>query len=175
MRGWMMVLAFVWGGCASDDSNKDDDLDVDFGDGSGGGDASGDGSSGDGGSDGTTDGDDGPGLPACSASEGHDTTIERMVSSTDSGILQVSVSYGGGCESHAFELCWPSREFSEEVPVSAQLELLHTGPLDSCEAWVTEDLELDVTPMAEAYRAAYGTDSGEIMFSIHGHSVSYTF
>lgn len=156
--------------CSPAGAPKDDDLDVQISDNAGGS-----------GSDGTTDGDptdgdptDGPGLPPCRSADGHATTVERMVEST-SGIVAMTVSYGGGCETHSFELCWPSGEFQEEVPVSATLELLHTGPPDACEAWVTEDLELDVTPMAEAWTHAYGSSSGELVLQIAGHSVLYSF
>jgi len=168
---------FLWTtqACSPAGAPKDDDLDVQISDPAGG--SGGDGTTSSGTTDGGTTGSaptDGPGLPPCRSADGHDTTVERMVEST-SGILAMTVSYGGGCETHSFELCWPSGEFQEEEPVSATLELLHTGPPDSCEARVTEDLELDVTPMAEAWTHAYGSSSGELVLQIAGFSVLYRF
>jgi hypothetical protein len=87
----------------------------------------------------------------------------------------MQVSYGGGCESHFFELCWPEPEFMESAPVQVSLELLHTGEEDFCDAWMTERIDLDVTPMADAWRAAYGGSSGEMILNIQGHSTLYTF
>lgn len=175
MSRWILPLALALvPACAAEDDPKDDDLDIDIDDGGGDGTTDGGGSGDDAGDDGTTTPDDRPGLPACSASDGHATTIERMVSST-TGVVIASVSYGGGCSDHAFELCWPSGEFSEELPVSVQLELLHSGPPDACEGWITEDIELDVTSMADAYADAYGAGGGEMVLMIHGNAVSYTF
>lgn len=116
----------------------------------------------------------GLGLPDCTSAEGHATTIEWVAETTD-GSLDLVVSHSGGCETREFSLCWPDGAFVEEVPVSARLELLHTGPPDLCEAWITTELTLDVTPMAEAWRAAYGSESGELDLHLHDWSVHYAF
>ena len=163
----ILFCAVALSACTGDDTDKpDDSIDDIYDDGPGGGDDD----------SGTTDSGipDGVGLPDCSSSEGHATTIER-VATTTTGTVDMVVSYGGGCETHAFQLCWPDGTLTEEVPVMARLELLHTGPPDPCEAWITEELSLDVTPMAEAYRTFYGSSTGEMMLDIHGHGVLYTF
>ena len=120
----MSTLALLVG-CGPTDFDKNDDVDIysageDGGDGGsddggsddGGGDDGGsdDGGSDDGGSDdgGSDDGGDdggtpggGPvdsvGLPPCSSVDGHATTIDYVAPETD-GMLELQLSYGGGCE-----------------------------------------------------------------------------
>lgn len=162
------LLCVLLPACQPTEDKPDDSVDDIYDDTPGGGDTDSD----------TPDPDTGStadlGLPDCSSTEGHATTIERVVSTTE-GTLDMVVSHSGGCETHEFSLCWPSGAFLEEVPVSANLELLHSGPPDPCEAWITTELALDVTPMAEAWRSAYGSEHGEMDLLIHGWSVRYSF
>ncbi|HCH63437.1 MAG TPA: hypothetical protein DFR83_11570 [Deltaproteobacteria bacterium] len=94
---------------------------------------------------------------------------------TSDGTLMVDVSYGGGCETHSFALCWPDQSFMESAPVQVSLELLHTGPRDDCDAWITETLDLDLSPMADAWRESYGAESGEMIVYLGGFSTRYSF
>ena len=45
--------------------------------------------------------------------------------SVDGDVLSVIVSYGGGCERHDFEMCWPEPSFMESEPVQVNLEIWH--------------------------------------------------
>lgn len=119
--------------------------------------------------------DTGPGahLGTCEAEDGHGTTINSVAVSGDT--LQVNVSYGGGCEEHFFTLCWPDQSFMESDPVQVNLELLHTGPMDACDAWLTEDLSFDLEPLKTAWQSGYGGGSGTITVHLGGQTVTYTF
>jgi hypothetical protein len=58
--------------------------------------------------------------------------------------VELSVSYGGGCSEHYFELQLVSG-CRESFPVQCDLELVHTtDEPDMCEAYITQDLELDL-------------------------------
>ncbi len=155
------------GGDAPNDAANDVDIyDASPGD---GGDGDGDGGDGDGG-----DGGDGDlGLPAC-PSDGSAHSPDWVLDPSD-GAVSVGVSYGGGCEEHVFELCWPDGAFMESEPVGARLELWHSGEPDFCEAWIEEERVIDVSPMADAWRAAYGDGPGELVLHIGEYSVTYRF
>ena len=114
------------------------------------------------------------GLRVCRSVDGYDTTILQVADTTD-GLLRMEVSYGGGCEAHDFELCWPEQAFLESEPVQVALELLHTGIPDPCYASIVEEIQLDVTPMADAWRDAYRSDSGEMLLLVDGHPSMYRF
>lgn len=163
-------------------TNGGDDAGEDGGDGGDGGD-SGDAGDDAGGADdgsGSTGGSPGTepveytGFEPCRSADGHATTIEAVAETSD-GMLMVDVAYSGGCETHSFELCWPDQAFMESVPVQVSLELLHTGPEDYCEAWIMETIDLDLSPMADAWREAYGDGSGEMIINLGGFSTLYSF
>jgi hypothetical protein len=118
----------------------------------------------------------------CHTEDGHDFTIASADSAgdplwIDGDTLQVSVGYGGGCEEHTFQICWPDGAFAESAPVQATLEIWHGGPVDNCEAWVAETLSFDLTPLKQAWKDAYGDGAGEIVVHVEGapESVTYSF
>ncbi len=90
--------------------------------------------------------------------------------------LTLSVAYGGGCEEHDFGLCWDSL-FLESEPVQVNLALAHDGMGDACEAYIMEDLVLDLTPLKQAYQDAYQTDTGTITIHVDGLDgpITYSF
>ncbi len=58
--------------------------------------------------------------------------------------VELSVSYGGGCSTHSFELKLASG-CMESYPVQCSLLLVHTTDKpDMCEAYITKNLELDL-------------------------------
>ncbi len=58
--------------------------------------------------------------------------------------VELSVSYGGGCSEHYFELKLMGGCL-ESFPVQCGLELVHTTDKpDMCEAYITRNLELDL-------------------------------
>lgn len=75
--------------------------------------------------------------------------------------LTLNVSYSGGCGEHRFALCWDGA-FLESDPVQAAMTLRHDSGGDTCEAYITHDIDIDLTLLRERYEAAYQTDSGTI-------------
>jgi len=89
--------------------------------------------------------------------------------------LHVTVGYGGGCEAHEFSICWPDASFLESDPVQANLTLFHNANGDSCEAYLSEEIELDLTPLRLAYEDSYGTSEGTIVINFDEEQIPYTF
>jgi hypothetical protein len=87
--------------------------------------------------------------------------------------LSVQVSYSGGCAPHYFRLCYEPY-FLESEPVQSTLRLQHDAQGDPCEAYPTETREFDLTPLREAWRAAYGGESGTIILRL-GEGATYSF
>ncbi len=61
------------------------------------------------------------------------------------------MSYSGGCETHSFRLCWPEPSFMESEPVQTNLEIIHDGPPDPCDAYPTEVVSFDLSPLKAAW------------------------
>lgn len=111
--------------------------------------------------------------PACDGATGYATTVDSVTLVGDS--LSVLVSYGGGCAEHWFSTCWPDQAFMESWPVQASLDLLHeASEPDACDAWMSEEVTVDLVPLRDAYVAAYGS-TGTIVVSLEGYSVEYSF
>jgi len=61
----------------------------------------------------------------------------------DNGKLIATVGYGGGCGTHSFEVQGKiSLEFIH--PPNADIVIIHQANGDNCEAYVTEDIEIDL-------------------------------
>ena len=80
-------------------------------------------------------------------------------------ILTVTVSYSGGCEAHQFTLV-ASNVFLESYPVQLGASLAHDANGDSCERWVTEDWDFDLTPIKRMYQDAYREEAGTIVLRL---------
>ena len=81
--------------------------------------------------------------------------------------LTVSVSYGGGCETHEFTLFAEPELFP---PLAGGLPMLgisiaHNANGDMCERWVTESYDFDLTPIKNKYQEELGMQ-GAILLSI---------
>ncbi len=81
--------------------------------------------------------------------------------------LSLNLSYAGGCARHEFTLV-ASESFLESDPVQLPVSLGHDANGDSCEAWLTEDYEFDLTPLRDRYRQSYGDGSGRIVLLLEG-------
>ena len=79
--------------------------------------------------------------------------------------LTVTVSYGGGCETHRFTLV-ASNVFLESYPVQLGASLAHDANGDLCRAWLTEVLAFDLTPIKRMYQDAYRQDAGTIILRL---------
>ena len=88
--------------------------------------------------------------------------------------LTATVEYSGGCETHEFIACWDTL-FLESNPVQVGLVLQDLGPLDPCLAFITETVQIDLSPLADAWVDSYGPPPGEIIVNIDGASDSYVF
>ena len=78
--------------------------------------------------------------------------------------LTLSVSYGGGCETHEFTL-FAEPEFLGPLPggmIGIGISIAHNANDDMCEAWLTESYDFDLTPIKEKYQAEYNQDAGTI-------------
>lgn len=75
---------------------------------------------------------------------------ELVSASIEGDTLLATVSYGGGCRDHVFELQFAD-VFIMTDPLRLTATLLHESNDDPCEAWLTEHLEFDLTPVKDAY------------------------
>lgn len=90
-------------------------------------------------------------------------------------VLTVLVGYSGGCEDHEFRICWPDQSFMESTPVQVGLTLFHNANNDTCEAYISEEIELDLTPLRVAYKDSYGASSGTILIGFNNEQLTYDF
>lgn len=58
-------------------------------------------------------------------------------------ILEVSVSYGGGCKSHTFDVIWDGVVYTDS-PCNINLIITHNANKDNCEALITETLSINL-------------------------------
>lgn len=117
----------------------------------------------------------GPEIPLVAVcSDGPDDGYEVGGLEIDGDNLVVTVSYGGGCETHLFQACW-DESFMESFPVQAAIDLRHDDNDDMCDAWVTEELRIDVSSMRESYIEGYGAGPAEIIVRVAGSSVVFGF
>ena len=79
--------------------------------------------------------------------------------------LSLTVSYGGGCETHEFILVTDG-SFMESDPVKLNVTLTHNANDDPCEAYPTERYSFDLAPIKTLYREAYGTDEGSVILRL---------
>ncbi len=71
--------------------------------------------------------------------------------------LNLTVSYGGGCWLHWFKVMMSPAAFAESNPAQANLYIRHISNNDPCEAYITETLRFDLTPVADLYESMYGS------------------
>ncbi|MBI2499105.1 hypothetical protein HYV88_02585 [Candidatus Woesearchaeota archaeon] len=74
--------------------------------------------------------------------------------SINGDILSVIASYGGGCKGHKFTLTWDGG-FMKSVPPQSNLFLYHNSNGDSCEAYITQTFNFDLTPLKNRYQDLY--------------------
>lgn len=78
----------------------------------------------------------------------------------DGDVVNLTLSYAGGCEPHSFTL-FVSHIFQESDPLQANAILTHETD-DMCEALLTEVIRVDLLPLQEFHRRAYGSNHGRI-------------
>ena len=92
--------------------------------------------------------------------------------SIEGDTLLLPVGYSGGCADHAFRACWDG-SFAESDPVQATLTIQHDANGDSCEAYLSETLAFDLSPLAEAHREAYPGSDVVVDLGVAGESLRY--
>ena len=81
--------------------------------------------------------------------------------------LTISVSYGGGCETHTFTLL-AAEAFMESDPVQLAVSIVHNANLDFCERWVEEVYHFNLTPIKTMYQKAYQQKMGTVVLNLEG-------
>jgi len=81
-------------------------------------------------------------------------TFELNSASIDGNNLKMSVSYSGGCEEHEFSLFMPEAHIAI-FPPQLTLYAVHDGNGDLCEAYITRDVEIDMSNLFEWLSAPY--------------------
>ncbi len=112
-------------------------------------------------------------LPASLGGDGYQI-VGTPTAANDS--LHVTVQYAGGCQRHEFSL-HASRVFMESHPVQSPVVLHHDANGDTCRALLTRELQFDLTPLRDAWRAGYQQRHGTIILRLRGFGdgISYTF
>ncbi len=91
--------------------------------------------------------------------------------------LVVTASYEGGCAEHAISVCWPLQTFYDADPPLVKLELYHDPMGDTCTDWITDTIEVELTPVRERYADVFGEPSGEVGIVVEGleRTLLYSF
>ncbi|UCF13133.1 MAG: hypothetical protein JSW06_02470 [Thermoplasmatales archaeon] len=91
-------------------------------------------------------------------------------------ILEINVSFSGGCEEHEFSL-FEDSSFKESLSVQIEAVLSHNDNDDPCDGIYTEELTFDLSPLKEKWQKAYQKNSGTIIIWLEGveESLSYEF
>lgn len=70
-------------------------------------------------------------------------TFEFKSINRNGDILEVEITYSGGCETHSFEVIWDGIIYTDD-PCHANLIIVHDAHGDSCEAAITKTLYIDL-------------------------------
>ncbi len=85
--------------------------------------------------------------------------------SVDRDSLMTSVEYGGGCESHEFNLIAGDRFYGEEEN-TVDIIISHNSHDDPCEALLRRTITFDLEPIQERYRENYSGRAGVIQLNL---------
>jgi hypothetical protein len=58
-------------------------------------------------------------------------------------LLELSISYSGGCKQHTFEVIWDGVVYTDN-PCQINLLIIHNANTDNCEALITESLSINL-------------------------------
>ncbi len=82
-----------------------------------------------------------------------------------SDTLILYVQYSGGCREHYFKL-FGYKGFMKSNPMQANIYLSHDSQNDPCEAWLSDTLKFDLTPLKNYYIYLY-CERDPILLRIH--------
>ncbi|MDA0809157.1 MAG: hypothetical protein O2983_09165 [Planctomycetota bacterium] len=105
-------------------------------------------------------------FPASAPSNPFSIESAKVVGDT----LQLELSYGGGCKDHVFTAFW-APIFLEEEPPSTEILITHDARNDSCEAWISQKLTIDLMPLRKTFLSV---DSLDEAFPIDALELSIT-
>lgn len=90
--------------------------------------------------------------------------------------LITSLSYGGGCQDHIFQLIADDVFSGSTPPAKVDLTLSHNANSDPCEAWLTNNQRFNLNDLKALYQARYQLPSGSLILRINNASeVAYSF
>lgn len=121
-----------------------------------------------------TDPFDGPEVSSCSPSTPFDDLVVNAAS-IDGDTLTIDVAYSGCGPGHPLGACWDG-SFNESEPVQVDFEVAHDDLGEACDAFPSDSVDIDLTPLRESYQEFY-SESGTITINIGGLDapIDYTF
>lgn len=111
-----------------------------------------------------------------STSLGPDDPFEVTAHRLEDDVLQVDLSYSGGCQTHEFEGLI-SADVLESLPVQMVGRITHEDRDDPCDSIVSGTIALDLTPLRDFYQSLYGTGAATVILQLApiGEPILYTF
>jgi hypothetical protein len=87
------------------------------------------------------------------------------------GVLDVSVSHGGGCKEHTYALAWDGTfgQGTDGTPV-ANLVLVHDAHEDRCKAMKYATPRFDLSPITQAFQQKFGKSTGAVDLALPGQA-----
>lgn len=92
----------------------------------------------------------------------------------DGDTLAVSVSHGGGCGDHTYQLVIGST-WMESFPVQVGARVAHDANGDACKALIRQNLRMSLRPLADAYRASYQQEHGTVTIRLVGSTAALSY
>lgn len=80
-------------------------------------------------------------------------------------VLELRISYSGGCEEHAFDL-YSTRGIYESKPPQADVYLSHEGNGDACRQLIRKELTFDLSPLKNP------SGSGALRLRLHQYQAA---
>lgn len=82
------------------------------------------------------------------------------------GILEMDVSFGGGCTDHDLDAVVWTDWHLEPTPDEVGVALAHDGGDDMCDALVQQTVRYDLDPLGDLYRGVFGSGSGSLVLLV---------
>ena len=99
-------------------------------------------------------------------------TVDVLYRNDDALALELGT---GGCQGDTppVKLCWDGA-IAESAPVQMRLRAVPTA-ITACSGWVTQQKVFDLSPLREAFEAAYPGHDGEVRLLLGSNEIRYTF
>lgn len=118
---------------------------------------------------------DGPEVEVCDPGVPMDPLVVNGVH-LEGDTLTVDVAYSGGCTMHFLGACW-DEIWEESLPVQTGIAIAHNSNGDVCTAYPSDQVVIDLSPIAVAYQNAYGAGSATVHIHLAGwpETIAYAF